>query len=112
MKKVLIYTMEGKKMCFLHALMNAKQLKEKGYQVKVLLEGQSVTLPKELVAENNPLFQGLKEDGTIVGVCLACSKTLGVFEDNEKLGLAMIDDMYGHAGVGKYMEEGYEVLIF
>ncbi|MDO5301122.1 MAG: DsrE family protein [Tissierellia bacterium] len=112
MKKVLVYAMEGKKMCFLHALMNAKQLKEKGYEVKVILEGQSVTLPKELVAEKNPLFQGLKEDGTIVGVCHACSKTLGVFEDNEKLGLTMIDDMYGHAGVAKYLEDGYEVLTF
>ncbi|MDO5037304.1 MAG: DsrE family protein [Tissierellia bacterium] len=112
MKKILIYALEGKQMCFLHALMNAKQLKEEGHQVKVILEGQSVTLPKDLAKEKNPLFQGLKEDGTILGVCRACSKTLGVLEDNENLGLALLDDMYGHAGVAKYLEEGFEVLTF
>lgn len=112
MKKILIYTMEGKKMCFMHALMNGKQLKEQGAEVKILLEGQSVTLPKELMAEGNPLFKALKEDGTIVGACYACSKTLGVLEDNEKLGIELVKDMNGHAGVAKYVAEGYEVLVF
>lgn len=37
MKKILIYTMEGKKMYFLHTLMNAKQLKENGNEVKIVL---------------------------------------------------------------------------
>ena len=55
MKKFLIYTMEGKKMCFLHALMNAKQLKESGNEVKIVLEGQSVTLHKELEEEKESI---------------------------------------------------------
>lgn len=112
MKKFLIYTMEGKKMCFLHALMNAKQLKESGNEVKIVLEGQSVTLPKELEEEKNPLYLTLKENGTIVGVCYACSKTLEVLKDNKKAGLELMQDMNGHAGVTKYVEEGYEVLVF
>lgn len=112
MKKILIYTMEGKKMCFLHALMNAKQLKESGNEVKIVLEGQSVTLSKELEEEKNPLYLTLKENGTIVGACYACSKTLGVLEDNKKAGLELIQDMNGHAGVTKYVDEGYEVLVF
>lgn len=112
MKKFLIYTMEGKKMCFLHALMNAKQLKEVGHEVKIVMEGMSCVLPKELEEEKNPLYLGLKNDGTIQGVCLGCSKTLGVYEDNEKAGLRFLSDMYNHAGVLDYVNDGYEVLIF
>jgi hypothetical protein len=112
MKKILIYTMDGKKMCFLHALMNAKQLKESGHEVKIVLEGMSCVLPKELEEEQNRLYLSLKEDGTIQGVCLGCSKTLGVYEDNEKAGLKFLSDMYNHAGVSNYVNKGYEVLIF
>lgn len=112
MKKYLIYAMEGKKMCFLHALMNAKQLKEAGHEVKVIFEGASCALPKELEEEQNKLYLGMKENGVIHGVCLACSKVLGVYEDNEKFGLRFLDDMYGHAGVLDWVNEGYEVMVF
>ncbi|MDI9472504.1 MAG: hypothetical protein QM221_06285 [Bacillota bacterium] len=112
MKKILIYTMEGKKMCFLHALMNAKQLKEAGHEVRIVLEGMSCVLPKELEEEKNRLYLSLKEDGTIQGVCLACSKTLGVYDDNEKAGLRFLADMYNHAGVLEYVNEGYDILVF
>ncbi len=112
MKKVLIYTMEGKKMCFLHALMNARQLKDAGHEVKMVLEGMSCVLPKELEEEKNALYLALKNDGTIQGVCLACSKALGVYEDNVKTGLRLLDDMYNHAGVLDYVNNGFEVLIF
>ncbi|NLZ55217.1 MAG: hypothetical protein GX900_00920 [Clostridiaceae bacterium] len=112
MKKFLIYTMEGKKMCFLHALMNAKQLKEAGHEVKIVMEGMSCVLPKELEEDKNPMYLALKNDGTIAGVCLGCSRTLGVYEDNERAGLTFLGDMYNHAGVLDYVNDGYEVLIF
>lgn len=112
MKKVLIYTMEGQEMCFLHALMNAKDLKAKGFEVKVILEGKSVTLPQILEEEKNPLYLALKENGTIAGICKGCSTKLGVLETNEKLGFTMLDDMMGHAGFSSYLEEGYQVITF
>lgn len=112
MRKILIYAMEGKKMCFLHALMNAKQLKAAGHEVKVLLEGQACTLPAELEKEGNKLYLGLKEDGTICGVCLACSKVLDVYEANAATGIPFRDDMFGHAGTLEFVDQGYEVLVF
>ncbi len=110
--KYLIYAMEGEKMCFLHALMNARQLKAKGHEVKIVLEGAACKLIQVLEAEKNPLYLGLKEDKTIVGVCLACSKVLGVYEANVAYGIPMLNDMTGHAGIAPYAEEGYETLIF
>lgn len=112
MKKFLIYAMQGEKMCFLHALMNAKHLIENGFEVKVILEGKSVVLPKLLAEEKNPLFLKLLEEGVIAGVCLACSKMLGAFEENSALGLAFLSDMSGHAGVFPYLSEGFSVLVF
>lgn len=112
MKKILIYAMQGEKMCFLHALMNAKQLIENGYEVSVVLEGKSVSLPKLLAEEKNPLFLKFLKEGVIAGACLACSKMLGSYEDNETLGLKFLSDMSGHAGVYPYLEEGYSVLVF
>ncbi|MDI9471516.1 MAG: hypothetical protein GX260_02795 [Tissierellia bacterium] len=111
-KKYLIYAMQGEKMCFLHALMNAKQLKAKGHEVKIVLEGAACKLIPVLENEKNPLYFGLKEDKTIAGVCLACSKVLGVYEANVASGIPMLNDMMGHAGIAPYVEEGYETLIF
>ena len=37
-------------------------------------------------------------------------KILEVYDDNIGSGLAMLDDMNGHAGMRKYIEEGYEVI--
>lgn len=112
MEKFLIYAMEGKKMCFLHALMNAKQLSEAGKEVKIILEGQAVSLPKELEEGKNPLYLALKEKGMIHGVCLACSKQLGADEDNLAFGLTMLNDMNGHAGILSFVEDGYQTLVF
>lgn len=112
MKKVLIYAMEGQKMCFMHALMNAVQLKEAGCEVKIILEGQSLTLVKTLEEEKNPMYLKMKEEKVIAGACLACSKALGVYEEIEKSGLEFLNDMNGHAGVKKYVEDDYQVLVF
>lgn len=110
MKKVLFYGMTGEKSCFMHVLLNAVDLHEAGYTVKVIFEGASVKLPPVFAGENNPVYLKAKELGLLAGVCLACSKTLGVFEENEKLGLPMLGDMKGHAGMKPYMEEGYQVV--
>lgn len=111
-KKFLIYAMEGEKMCFLHALMNAKQLKEAGHEVKIVLEGAACKLIGPLEEEKNRLYMTFKEDKTIAGVCLACSKVLGVYEENLASGIPMLDDMMGHAGILPYVKEGFETLIF
>ena len=52
------------------------------------------------------------QDGTIYGVCLACSKVLGVYEENEAAGLRFLDDMNSHAGFTSFAEQDYEVVVF
>ena len=38
MKKILFYAMREEKMCFVHVLLNALELHEAGYEVKIIFE--------------------------------------------------------------------------
>jgi hypothetical protein len=109
-RKVLYYGMTGEKMCFQHILLNALDLAEAGHDAKIIFEGASVKLVSVFEDEKNPLYLKAKEKGLIAGVCLACSRVMGVFEKNEATGLAMLGDMSGHAGMKPYIREGYEVI--
>lgn len=110
MRKILYYGMSGEKMCFQHVLLNALDLHEAGEVVKIIFEGASVKLVPQFEKENNPLYNKAKKAGIIAGICLACSKVLEVYDDNLKTELPMLDDMNGHAGMKKYLKDGYEVI--
>ena len=110
MRKFLFYGMTGEKSCFQHVLLNAAQLAEAGHEVRVIFEGASVKLVPLLESENNPVYGKLKDQGLIAGICLACSKVLGVYEACVETGLPMLSDMSGHAGMKPFVEAGYEVI--
>ena len=110
MKKYLFYAMTGEKMCFMHVLMNALDLSGAGHEAKVIFEGASVKLLQVLEDEVNPLYIKVKNAGLIAGVCIACSKVMGVYDKNSAYGLPMLSDMNGHAGMKSYIEEGFEVI--
>lgn len=110
MKKVLFYGMTGEKMCFLHILFNALDLASSGADVKIIFEGASVKLVPIFEKEDNPLYLKAKENGLIAGICTACSKVLGVYDDVVNVGLPMLSDMSGHAGMKNYINDGYEVI--
>lgn len=106
MKKYLIYVMQGEPMCFMHGVMNARALKAAGCEVKLIMEGQSVKLG------DHPEVKKIEEEDILAGVCKACSAVLGVLDKNIELGLTLLDDMNGHAGMVPYVEEDYEVIVF
>ena len=110
MPKILFYAMNGEKMCFQHVLLNALDLAAQGSQVKIIFEGSSVRLPAQLAAEGNKLYQKALEADLIAGICLACSRALGVYVANAALGLPLLDDMNGHAGMRRYVEAGWQVV--
>lgn len=109
-RKILFYGMTGEKMCYQHILMNAMDLHSAGAEVKIIFEGASVKLVSLLEEERNPLYIRAKDAGIMAGVCLACSKVLGVYEQNKKSGLVMLNDMLGHAGAKSYIQDGYKVI--
>ena len=110
MKKVLFYGMTGEKMCFQHILFNALDLAASGAEVKIIFEGASVKLVPIFEDEENPLYLKAKENGLIAGICTACSKVLGIYDDVSNIGLPMLSDMSGHAGMKNYVNDGYKVI--
>lgn len=112
MKKYLFYAMRGQKMCFVHVLLNALSLNKAGHKVTIIFEGESVMLPPVLAKEQSPLYQKALDAGLIAGVCKGCALTLGSEVEVKALGLPLLDDMNGHAGILSYVNEGYEVVVF
>ena len=60
--------------------------------------------------EKNPLYLKARELGLIAGVCLACSRVMGVYDENKEIGLPLLADMSGHAGIRLYLEDGYQAV--
>lgn len=111
MKKILFYAMSDDRTYMAHLLLNALDLADAGNEVKIIIEGASVSLVPQLDEEKEELFMKAKAAGLFVGACAACSKSFGVYEKNEAAGMKMLHDMSGHAGMKSYFAEGYDVLV-
>ncbi|MGI6176826.1 MAG: hypothetical protein ACOYJC_11895 [Christensenellales bacterium] len=97
-------------MCFMHILLNALDLTEDKKESKIIFEGESVKLVSVFEEEKHPLYLKAKEAGLIAGICLACSKALGVYEKNKEYGLPLLGDMSGHAGMKPFVNDGFDVI--
>lgn len=115
MKKVALFAFNGELMCFIHVLLNALEMKAKGYEVKIIIEGSATKLIPEMLKPGNPmhqLYNKVKSFDLIDGACKACSNKMGVLEEVKAEGLKLLDDMSGHPGLAHYMEQDYEIITF
>ncbi len=115
MEKIALFVFNGDPMCFIHVLLNALDMKEKGNEVHTVIEGSAVTLIPELIKEGNPLKQLWEKaiaQNLIDGVCRACSNKLGTLKAAEEQGLTLLDDMSGHPGMTRYMDMGCKIITF
>ncbi len=115
MKKFALFVFNGDPMCFIHVLLNALDMKERGHRPAIVLEGTSVTLLPELVKDGSPLkglWQRAVEKGLVEGVCKACSGKLGTLEEAEKQGIPLLSGMSGHPPMAEYIENSFEIITF
>jgi len=115
MKKIVLFAFNGQYMCFIHVLLNALDMSNKGYDVRIVIEGEATKLIPELATEGNPMFalySSAKEKKLIDGVCRACAHKMGTLKQAEAQGLRLLDDMSGHAGMANYREQGFEIITF
>jgi hypothetical protein len=115
MRKYALFVFNGEPMCFIHVLLNALDMKERGAEVQIVLEGASVKLVAELYKEDNPqyaLWNKCLDNNLVAGACMACSNKLGTLEAAQKHGLPLLADMSGHPAIGAFREQGYEVITF
>lgn len=115
MNKTVLFAFRGDPMCFIHVLLNAIDLHERGHEGIIVLEGESVKLIPEMSQPGHPLmklFAQARELGLIEGACRACSVKLKVADPIESTGIPLIGDMSGHPSMGRYLDRGYRIITF
>lgn len=115
MKKVALFGFNGELMCFVHVLLNALDMKERGYDVKLVIEGSATKLIRDLAEPDKPfagLYKKVKDAGLIDCACKACTAKMGTLKEAEAQHIPLVGDMSGHPSVAAYMEQGYEILTF
>lgn len=115
MKKIALFAFNGEAMCFVHVLLNALDMKAKGYEVKVIIEGSATKLVEELADESKPfanLYQKVKDQGLIDCVCKACASKMNSLHSAMGQQLPLCDELSGHPSMAKYMEQGFEIITF
>ncbi len=115
MKKVLLLAFEEKEMCFVHVLVNALDMNEKGYEVKVILEGGATLTAARLGVEGHnfhDLYEKVKGKGLIDCACRACAMKMDAFRDLEQQGIPFRGDAMGHPSLASFMDLGYEIITF
>lgn len=113
-RKIAIFAFNGELPCFAHALLNAMDMKSKGYGVKLIIEGCATALLPELADPKKPfsnLFAKVKEAGLIDCVCRACATQSGGLKSAEEQHLPLCDEMSGHPSMARYVDMGYTIVV-
>ena len=112
--KVALFAFNGDPMCFVHVLLNALDLAQKGHEAKIIIEGTTTKLVKDFHEDQSkpfaPLYKKACEQRLVSCVCKACANKTGSLQSAIEQGLAVCDDMSGHPGITRFLEEGYQVL--
>ncbi|RTZ97312.1 MAG: cytoplasmic protein [Deltaproteobacteria bacterium] len=115
MKKMALFVFNGDPMCFIHVLLNALDMKEKGYEAKIIIEGAATQLIPELARPDHPLhglWEKSRAAGLVEGVCRACAKKLGTLDAAKAEGLPLLADIAGHPAMTRYRDDGFEIISF
>ncbi|MHA1146091.1 MAG: DsrE family protein [Candidatus Helarchaeota archaeon] len=115
MGKFALFAFNGDPMCFIHVILNALDLKEKGHDVAVVIEGSATSLIDQFENESNPfypLFQKLKNSETIDCFCKACSNKMGVLAKVQDFKFPLCDELQGHPSMARYINDGFTIITF
>lgn len=97
-----------------HSLIYTKELREKGHDVKLILDGGGTAWVREMSVKEhplNPLYVEAKDAGSIEAVCKFCIEAFGgTLEDVELEGLPISGDYIDHPSIVTLMEDGYQII--
>ena len=114
-RRLAIFAFSGEPMCFGHALLNARDMSERGFEVRLVVEGMATAQLKELDEGGRPfssLFSKVRDMGLIDCVCQACASKTGALDSVTAQGLPLCNEMAGHPSMARYIEEGFEIVTF
>jgi hypothetical protein len=114
-RKLALFAFNGEMICFVHATLNALDLRYQGHEVALVVEGTATKLAPQFAGGYGPfghLFDQVRQQDLLAGICRACSAKMATLEEVERLGLPLLDDMSGHAGMSPFIQQGFEIITF
>ncbi|HHX64415.1 MAG TPA: cytoplasmic protein [Chloroflexi bacterium] len=96
-----------------HAFLFARDVAGRGGQACIVFEGNSPRWLPELADAEHALFRlfnTVKDEGLIAGVCRGCAQVHGVVETAEAMGLPLLADAYGHVSLALLAADGFEIV--
>jgi hypothetical protein len=113
--KIAIFTFNGEMMSFAHALLNTLDLYQNGNDVKLIIEGNATSQIANLKDSSQPfgkLYSEIIQLNLIDCVCNVCAGVTGSLEAAIQQNLPICGEMSGHPSMRKYLEQGYEIVVF
>jgi hypothetical protein len=109
-KKYAIFAFRGEGPCFLHAILNAEDMRKKGFESIVIMEGGSVKFIKPILdGEFSVTLDRLKK--VVDCACLGCSKMFKVDGLFDEAGIRLEGGMGNHVSIIDYIRNGFEIII-
>lgn len=113
MKKIAIVSFQGEMPCFTHALLNAWNYHERGYEVALIVEGASTARIADITqTPQAQLWEKIRAAGLIRSVCKACAAQMGSLEEAEAQGLPIDAALSGHSDLEVFTKAGFEIILF
>ncbi len=112
-QKIALFAFSGEPGCFAHLMLNAIELRERGHDVKVIIEGDATKLISLLRNETKPfadLYRRFLSYNLIDCVCKACATKNSVVPAVIEQGLRLEGELAGHPSMARYLEAGYELI--
>lgn len=97
----------------LHALLYAKELKEKKNDVRVIFDGAGTLWIDKFEDPDfkyKDLYDDVKNSGLLYGACEYCSQAFGVTSKVKKSGIQSIGAFMGHPSLATLLQEGYQII--
>jgi hypothetical protein len=105
-----------------HALMYALDLRDKGHEVKLILEGSATRMVSALrdaeSAGPGALLREARDKGILAGACGRASSgcasedpARNVADVAEAAGVRLLSEMRGHASIEPFVRDGYELVV-
>ncbi len=108
--KIAIFAFRGEGPCFLHAILNAKDMRDKGFESVVIMEGGSVKLIKPILDGSFPVpLERVKQ--VVDCACLGCSKMFKVDGLIDDAGIRLEGGMSNHVSIADYILKGFKIIV-
>ena len=108
--KIALFAFRGEASCVLHSLLNAEDMRNKGRDAIVILEGGSVRVFDKIL--NGELGIPWEKSKQLIDcACLGCSKMFKADQMIKDAGIRLEGGMKNHVSIWDYMKRGYQVIV-